>query len=113
MFNYLHNMTKAAYNKLSPEEQAKHDEYMRKYYAGDYYRKQTEKYMPQCNKMDKSHLTYAITNGGNLFGLDHFAWKKLKELGPEYFHLKHIVDFSPNNAEIKEEAQESLAIFTA
>lgn len=98
-------MTQAAYNRLSDEEKLKHDEYMRKYYAGEYYRKQTERYMPQCNKMDKFHLAYAITNGANLFGLDHFAWKKLKELGPEPLQLKHIVEFGkPYSPEIYEEA---------
>ena len=106
-------MTKVSYNLLSLEEKAKHDEYMRKYFASDYYQKLKEAYSPQCNKMDKSHLAYAITDGKNLFGLDHFAWKKLKELIPELTQLKHIVKFSVNNAEIKEEARDLLAIFTS
>ncbi len=99
-------MTKAAYDRLSPEDKIKHDEYMRKYLAGAYYRKQTEKYMPQANKMDKSHLAYAICNGGNLFGFDHFAWIKLKELGPEPYQLRYIHEFGkPYSPEIYEEAR--------
>lgn len=102
-------MTRVAYNRLSPEEKQKHDEYMAKYYAGDYYRKLTDKYSPQVNKMDKSHLAMALCNGANLFGMDHFAWKKLKELGPELYHLQFISEHGRSySPEIYEEACEML-----
>ncbi len=98
-------MTKAAYNRLSDEDKAKHDEYMAKYYAGAYYKKLLEKFAPNVAKMDKSHLAYACCNGGYLFGLDHFAWKKLKELGPDKYQLEYIVKFGePYNPDIYEEA---------
>ena len=100
-------MTKAAYDKLSLEAQHDHDKFMAEYYAGDYYRKLSERYMPQINKMDKSHLSYSICNGANLFGMDHFAWKKLKELGPEKNNLQFIVEFGMYyNPEIYEETKQ-------
>jgi len=98
-------MTQASYNRLSPEDKQRHDEYMAKYYAGAYYKKLTEKYMPQVNKMDKSHLAMTCCNGAYLFGIDHFAWKKLKELGPELYHLQFIQEHGgPYNPDIYEEA---------
>ena len=98
-------MTKTAYNRLSDEDKAKHDTYIAKYLASPYYSKLVDKYTPQVNKMDKSHLTYAICNGANLFGLDSFAWTRLKELGPERHNLEHIAKFGIHyNPDIYEEA---------
>ncbi len=102
-------MTNAAYNNLSQEDQRKHDEYMNVYFGSEYYHKLTDKYTPQVNKMDKFHLAYAICNGSNLFGLDHFAWKKLKEIGADNTQLEFIVSYGKAyNQDIYEEAYNML-----